>query len=112
MLKLLTIAAAGILLGGCVALSAVVSPAGGAAAGSGGAGFAAGYFSNPSNDLQIFNDALKVDAPLKALWCIQHESVIGPVLRAYCQHIPTDATQVLPTFIYMINAGVDGGAAN
>lgn len=81
--------------------AAAIMPA--AAGGSAGGGFAAGWFSNPANDLSITNDALKADAPLKALWCVENEPE-PPAIEAYCQHIPTDVSQVPVTLIFMINA--------
>lgn len=97
MLGRLAVAAAGLLLlGGCVAAAGM---------GSGAGGFAAGYFASPSNDLALFNEALKLDAPVKALWCVDHASVIGPAVRAYCEHIPVSAAEVPATFVYMIEAG-------
>lgn len=98
---IVALAGAGLWLGGCVALSAPALT--GAGAGSGG--FAAGYFASPANDLAVFNAALKADAPLKAAWCVTHEP-LPPAVEAYCQHIPTDATQVPVTFIFMLDAGM------
>lgn len=85
-------------LSGCAAL---VVPA--AAGGSAGGGFAAGWFSNPANDFSLTNDALKADAPLKALWCVENEPEPAAI-EAYCQHIPVDVSQVPVTLIFMINA--------
>lgn len=109
MKQLVALAAAGLLLGGCFApaigggLKGAVVAVGAKGAAGGAGGFVTGWLSNPTNDLTLFNDTLKADAPLKALYCVTHEP-LPPVWEAYCRHIPTDASQVPATFLYMLNA--------
>ncbi len=100
--SLLALLMCAMLLGGCAAPALI-------GAGTGAGGFTAGWFANPGNDLAVFNTALKADAPLKMVWCIDHWSSLPAPVLTYCQNIPTSADQVPVTLLKVISAEMDHG---
>lgn len=93
-MKLALVTVVGLTLGGCAPF---------VGAGIGGGSFAAGWFTNPGNDIALLNAAMQVDAPFKYAWCAQHPS--PPVaVAAYCANVPLSITDLPLTINKMIQA--------
>lgn len=94
------------LLAGALALGLGGCAIAGASLGAGAGGFTLAELANPGTDLTLANDALKLDAPLKAAWCKAHpaDQAAHPGLAVYCAHIPTSVPEAIVTWALVVDA--------